>query len=317
MSVRHEIDPESVDSLAAFLEFVPGGFGAIPDLEERRAALQAVMAAEPLPENPNVQIENQIIGGPVDNPELRVRIYRPVDSSSDHPAIVMIHGGGMIMGTVEGEDYTATMLCESIGAVVISIDYRLAPENPHPAPIDDCDAAWTWVTSHAQELGIDPTRIALYGESAGGGLALGTALMVRDRGGVTPTLVSAIYPMIDDSNSTPSSHEVIDVGVWDRATNIEAWNWYLGGSDVDYYAAPARATDLSGLPPTFMDVGTVDLFRDETIHFALRLLAAGVPCELHVYPGAYHGSEFFAADAALSQRIVAERLAALRRALIL
>jgi acetyl esterase/lipase len=316
MSVRHEIDPESLDGLTAFLEFLPGGFGAIADLEDRRAALQAVMTAEPLPENPNVQIENRIIVGPVDNPELGVRIYRPSDSGSDHPAIVMIHGGGMIMGSAEGEDVTATALCESIGAVVVSVDYRLAPENPHPAPVEDCYAAWTWVTSHTDELGIDSARIALYGESAGGGLALGTALMVRDRGGVTPTLVAAIYPMLDDSNSTPSSHEVIDVGVWDRAVHIEAWNLYLGGSDVDHYAAPARATDLSGLAPTYMDVGTVDLLRDETVQFAQRLLAAGVPCELHVWPGAYHGSEFFAAEAPLSQRIVYERLSALRRALV-
>ena len=316
MTARHPIDPESAAGLAAFLEFVPGGFGAIPDINARRATLQAVLEAEPLPENPDVLIEDRIVAGPADNPALRVRTYRPAATSTDLPAIVLIHGGGMIMGTPEGEDYTATALCESIGAVVISIDYRLAPENPHPAPLEDCFAAWTWITSHAQELGIDLNRVALYGESAGGGLALGTALLIRDRGGASPAFVSAIYPMIDDSHSTPSSHEVLDVGVWDRDTNIEAWEWYLAGQEADHYAAPARAVDLTGLPPTFLDVGTVDLFRDEAIAFAQRLMTAGVPCELHVYPGAYHGSEFFAAEAPLSQRIVSERHAALRRALL-
>jgi acetyl esterase/lipase len=315
MSGRHAIDPESEAGLVAFLEFVPGGFGAIPDLDTRRATLEAVLAAEPLPENPRVRIDDRIVAGPADNPDLRVRIYEPTESASDRPGIVMIHGGGMIMGTVEGEDFTASALCESLGAVVISIDYRLAPENPHPAPVEDCYAAWTWVTANASDLRIDPDRISLYGESAGGGLALGTSLLIRDRGAARPTFVAAIYPMIDESNSTASSHEVLDVGVWDRATNVEAWEWYLGDSDVDQYAAPARAEDLSGLPPVFMDVGTVDLFRDETIALAQRLLAAGVPCELHVYPGAYHGSEFFAAAAPLSQRIVSERHAALRRAL--
>jgi acetyl esterase/lipase len=315
MIARHAIDPESEAGLAAFLEFVPGGFGAIPDLHVRRATLEAVLSAEPLPDNPRVRIENRIVAGPADNPDLRVRIYEPTEPASNRPGIVMVHGGGMIMGTVEGEDFTATALCDSLRAVVISIDYRLAPENPHPAPVEDCYAAWMWVTGHATEMGIDPDRIALYGESAGGGLALGTALLIRDRGGARPAFVAAIYPMIDESNSSASSHEVVDVGVWDRATNVEAWQWYLGESDADQYAAPARAEDLSGLPPVFMDVGTVDLFRDETVTFAQRLWAAGVPCELHVYPGAYHGSEFFAADASLSQRIVAERHAALRRAL--
>jgi acetyl esterase/lipase len=155
----------------------------------------------------------------------------------------------------------------------------------------------------------------VHGGSAGGGLAIATALMARDHGGPAIRFLMAMYPMIDDRNETPSSHEITDVGIWDRAGNLEAWAWYLGGAEADGYAAPARMPDVSGLPPTFIDVGDLDLFRDEDIAFALRLLQAGVPTELHVHPGAFHASEGFAPGAALSKRIVAARLDALRRAL--
>jgi acetyl esterase/lipase len=316
-SLRDRIDPESRQPLDLLLEMLPGGFNAIPDIVARRTVFDAMIAemTKDLPPNDRVVCEDRTAPGLDGDPDVPVRVYRPVDLTGTAPGLYYIHGGGMILGSIEGEHQSALALCEALGCVLVSVEYRLAPEHPHPAPVHDCYAGLVWMADHADELGIDPDRLAIYGASAGGGLTIGTALMARDRG--TPQLCfqMPIYPMIDDRNDTPSSHEITDVGIWDRAGNIEAWAWYLGDGEPDAYAAPARADDVAGLPPTFIDVGELDLFRDEDISFALRLLEAGVPTELHVHPGAYHGSEAFAPDAALSQRISALRLDALRRAL--
>jgi acetyl esterase/lipase len=315
MSRRDLIDPESLVPLDALLEVMPGGFNAIPDIVARRAAVQQIFAMLPVVENPDVVKEDRTVPGPGGDPDITIRIYRPVNASDALPGIYFIHGGGMVLGDIAGEDATAVMLCAEIGAVVVSVEYRLAPEHPHPAPVEDCYAGLVWTADNAAALGIDPDRMTIYGGSAGGGLALGTALLARDRQGPALRFVMPIYPMIDDTNTTASSHEITDVGIWDRAGNVEAWQWYLGGKPADQYAAPTRAADVSGLPSTYIDVGTVDLFRDEDIAFAQRLMQAGVACELHVNPGSYHGSETFAPDAALSRRIWATRIAALRRAL--
>ena len=315
MSRRDLIDPESRVPLDALLEVMPGGLNAIPDIVQRRAAVTSLLAAIEVAPNPRVASEDRTVPGPDGAPDLKVRIYRPVESAGQLPGIYFIHGGGMILGDIEGEDAAATKLCDEVGAVVVSVEYRLAPEHPHPAPVEDCYAGLTWTAKNAAELGIDADRLAIFGASAGGGLTLATALVARDRGGPQVRFLMPIYPMIDDRNETPSSHEITDIGIWDRAGNLEAWAWYLGGKEADEYAAPSRAEDVSGLPPTFIDVGTVDLFRDEDIAFAQRLMQAGVPTELHVYPGSYHASETFAPDAALSQRIWAGRVEALRRAL--
>ncbi|MEU8247251.1 alpha/beta hydrolase [Nonomuraea sp. NPDC048916] len=315
MSRRELIDPESRVPLDALLGMLPGGFNAIPDIVQRRAAVQGMMAAIEVPENPNVAKEDRTVPGPDGEPDITVRIYRPVGASGTLPGVYYIHGGGMILGDIAGEDANATMICDQVGAVVVSVEYRLAPEHPHPAQVEDCYAGLVWTAKNAADLGVDPGRLAIYGASAGGGLTIGTALLARDRGGPALTFMMPIYPMVDDRNETPSSHEITDIGIWDRAGNIEAWAWYLGGKDADQYAAPARAEDLSGLPPAFIDVGTVDLFRDEDIAFAQRLMQAGVPTELHVNPGSYHASETFAAEAALSRRIWARRIDALQRAL--
>jgi acetyl esterase/lipase len=221
----------------------------------------------------------------------------------------------MILGSVEGENAVAENVCEQVGAVVVSVEYRLAPEDPHPAQAEDCYAGLVWMARNAEELGFDLSRLAVYGGSAGGGLTIATVLLARDRGFPAIAFQMPIYPMIDDTNESGSSHEITDIGVWDRAGNIEAWAWYLGGGKPDQYAAPTRAEDLSGLPPAFIDVGTCDLFRDEDILFAMRLMQAGVPVELHINPGAYHASEVLAPEAALSKRIWERRFDALRRAL--
>ncbi|MEV4834615.1 alpha/beta hydrolase [Nonomuraea sp. NPDC049486] len=315
MTPRDLIDPESRGPLDALLGMLPGGFNTIPDIVQRRAVVSGLLGAMEVPDNPNVVKEDRTIPGPDGEPDIAVRIYRPADAAGQLPGVYYIHGGGMILGDIAGEDATATMICDRVGAVVVSVEYRLAPEHPHPAPVEDCYAGLAWTVKNAADLGLDPARLALYGGSAGGGLAIGTALLARDRGGPAISFMMPIYPMIDDRNETPSSQEITDVGLWDRAGNIEAWAWYLGGKDADQYAAPARAEDLTGLPPAYIDVGTVDLFRDEDIAFAQRLMQAGVPTELHVNPGSYHASENFAPDAALSRRIWDQRIDALRRAL--
>jgi acetyl esterase/lipase len=315
MSRRHLIDPEVAVPLEGLLEALPGGFNAIPDIVQRRATVTAMLAGIEVPDNPNVTKEDRVIPGPDGAPDISVRIYRPVNATGTLPGIYFIHGGGMILGTVDGEDPVATMICDLVGAVVVSVEYRLSPETPHPGPVEDCYAGLTWTAKNAAELGIDADRLAIYGASAGGGLTIATALLARDRGGPALSFIMPIYPMIDDTNTTTSSQEITDVGIWDRSGNQEAWAWYLGGKEADAYAAPTRAEDLSGLPPAFIDVGTVDLFLDEDIAFVQRLIAAGVPTEFHIHPGAYHAAETFAADAALAKRIWALRIDALKRAL--
>jgi len=315
MSRRDLIDPDCREPLDQLQQAIPGGFNTIPDIVQRRATVNGLLAAMEIPPNPNVTSEDRTVPGPEGAPDITVRIYRPVDATGTLPGIYFIHGGGMILGNVDGEDAVATMICEHVDAVVVSVEYRLAPENPYPAPVEDCYAGLVWMASHAAELGFDPDRLAVYGGSAGGGLTIALTLLARDRGGPAIRFQMPIYPMIDDRNETPSSHEITDLGLWDRAGNIEAWKWYLGDGKADQYAAPARAEDLSGLPPTFIDVGTVDLFRDEDIAFAQRLMQAGVPTELHVNPGAYHAAEVFSPGSPLSQRLWARRYEALRRGL--
>jgi acetyl esterase/lipase len=175
------------------------------------------------------------------------------------------------------------------------------------------------MAAHAQELGIDPARIAVYGGSAGGALAAATALLARDRGGPAIAYQMLLYPMVDDRSDTPSCTEIDDLGVWDGWANAEGWQALLGdrsGTDsVDAYAAPARADGLTGLPPAWIDVGELDALRDEDVHYALRLMQAGVATDLHVHPGAFHGWEVFVPDADISRRAVEARIAALQRAL--
>lgn len=315
---RDRLDPASREPLEQLLAAVPGGFNAIPDIAERRAFVRQLlqtMTAD-IPPNDQVVTEERTIPGAPGDPDVAVRVYTPAQATGTLlPGILYIHGGGMIIGDLDGEHLRAEMLCQLTNTVVVSTDYRKAPEHPHPAQVNDCYAALTWMSAHVNELDIDPARIAVYGGSAGGNLAIATTMMSRDKGGPTISFLMAPYPMLDPRNETPSSREVTEVGIWDREGNIEAWGWFLGGQDPDAYAAPATAADLAGLPPTFIDVGEMDLFRDEDIAFVARLLQAGVPTEFHVYPGAYHASEVFAPEAELSQRIWAARISALHRAL--
>ena len=289
----------------------------IPTARVMMAELRAQMQQEPMPEG--VTVDDVLVPGPEGAPDVMVRLYRPAGLEPGAPALYHVHGGGMVLGSVEMNDLSCAVQADRARALVASVEYRLAPEHPFPAPLEDCYAGLQWLSSSADELGIDARRIAIGGASAGGGLAAGLALLARDRGGPPICFQMLVYPMLDDRNITASSHAIHDPRIWNRQANLAGWNAYLGGhagaDDVSYHAAPARAEDLSGLPPAYINVGDLDLFLDEDVDYACRLMAGGVPVELHVYPGAFHGSNMLVSRSALSQRWTEDELAALERAL--
>jgi acetyl esterase len=210
-------------------------------------------------------------------------------------------------------------LARAVGAVVVTVEYRLAPEAPFPAPLEDVYAGLVWFAEHAADYGVDPARIAIHGISAGGGLCAGLALLARDRGGPAIAFQYLGVPEVDDRLTTPSMTAFTDTPIWNRPNAIVSWDSYLGegvpgSADVSPYAAPARATDLSGLPPAYVSTMAFDPLRDEGIAYGLALLAAGVPVELHLFPGTFHGSTLIE-GAAISKREITERVAVLRRAL--
>lgn len=250
--------------------------------------------------------------------ELTVALFTPATATTPAPALFWVHGGGMVVGNRFGA-LGAMGPAAAAGAVVASVEYRLAPEHPAPAPQDDCVAALAWFADHAAELGVDPDRIVLGGESAGGGLAAATALRVRDHGGPALAGLYLLCPMLDDRMTSVSAGQVGDDLLWTRASNEFGWRALLGErfgtADVSPHEAPGRATDLAGLPPTFVDVGAVDLFRDEDVAFASGIWAAGGDAELHVWAGGFHGFEMMAPAAALTHDVVDARSRWLRRVL--
>jgi acetyl esterase/lipase len=256
-------------------------------------------------------VQERSVPGPAGAPDVSLLICRPTGVTGATPAIYHTHGGGMIIGDNRTGILTMLDLAAEFGLAVVSVEYRLAPEHPDPAPVEDCYAGLVWTAEHAAELGIDPDRIIVAGGSAGGGLAAGLALLARDRGGPTLLAQMLLYPMLDDRNDSVSSQQMAGRGVWDSTSNLTGWTALLGdrrgGPDVSPYAAPARATDVSGLPPAFIDVGTAETFRDEDVEYATRLWHAGGECELHVWPGAFHGFDMFAPDVMLSRDALAAR----------
>jgi acetyl esterase/lipase len=321
VTLRERIDPQLIVGLDAFLAATGSrGLAGISDPLARRGAFAALMSSSAA-EQPDrgIVTDDHLIPGPTGAPAVKVRRYRPARGRAPLPALYYIHGGGMVIGSIDTEDAITRMLCAAVGCAAVSVDYRLAPEHPHPAPVEDCYAGLVWTAENADELGIDRDRIAIYGGSAGGGLAAATALLARDRRGPRLIYQMLLYPMVDDRSDSPSCREVDSIGVWDGWANAEGWQALLGerwaSECAEPYAAPARASDLAGLPAAWIDVGELDSLRDEDILYALRLMQAGVPTELRVYPGAFHGWEVFVPDADISVRAVAERTAALRRVL--
>ena len=287
MSSRHLVRKE----LLGGLEYFPGGDWT----HEQVLALRATPRPRPpMPDVPEVEFAARLVPGPRGAPDVRVIVFRPKAAAGPLPAILHIHGGGYVMGTADMTEPAAKMLSRDLGCVIVSVDYRLAPETSHPGPVEDCYAALHWLHAHAAELGVDPARIALKGESAGGGLAAALALLARDRGEVPLCYQLLVYPMIDD-RAPAEPHPFTGEFVWTHGSNRFGWASLLGhepgAPGVSHYAAASRAEELAGLPPTYIAVGALDLFLEEDLEYARRLTRAGVPVELHVYPGAYHGFE--------------------------
>jgi acetyl esterase len=292
------------------------------DIPAARAGEADLLAALP-PYDPPVplDIDKLSVPGPEGAPEVRMRRYRPALSDGALPALVYFHGGGFVVGSLDLYDTDCRRIAAEVEAVVVSVDYRLAPEHPFPAGLEDCYAALVWVAEHADELGVDPDRIAVGGESAGGGLAAGVALLARDRSGPSLCLQLLSIPELDDRMETESMRTLgaEAIPVTTLANGAISWDSYLGagvrGTDqVSPYAAPARATDLAGLPPALVTAYELDALRDEDIAYAQRLMSSGVPTELHVYRGAFHSCTWLS-QAGICQKILADLIDTLRRAL--
>lgn len=298
----HGMDPE----LEAFIPLAPPG--DLSDPVAARKNLAELAAVVPAPAIEGTEIEDRTV--PAD-PDVAVRIYRPHQAQG---AIVWLHGGGFVTGDLDTEHPWAARLADASGAVLISVGYRRAPEHRFPAALDDAYAVLTWTAGHAAELGIDPGRIAVGGHSSGAGLAAAVALRARDQQGPPIRFQLLNQPGLDDRQETWSVRHFTDTPWWNSGNVALAWRHYLGAALASPYAAPARAADLSGLPPAYIATAEFDPNRDEGIMYALRLLQAGVQAELHQWPGTCHGSQAIL-SAEVSQRQNAELAAALRRAL--
>ena len=241
--------------------------------------------------------------------DVELRVHKPKTHGSKS-ALLWVHGGGLIVGSPEQDDARCTELADKLNIIVVAVKYRLAPETAYPGPLEDCYEGLVHLLAHADALGIDANKVIIGGVSAGGGLCAGLALLIRDRGLCSPLGQVLIYPMIDDTNIAPASDTLPDTHVWSRRYNQFGWQSYLGdlfgGDEMPIYAAPARAEDLSGLPPTYMPVGDLDLFLDENIAYAQKLTRAGVPTHFHIVPGAFHGFNGFVPEADVSKTINGE-----------
>jgi len=298
--------------LHAALEVIAGVISPTltPDMIPQMRQMPADPTLDELVAGVGAVHEERTIAG-YDGGEIVLSIYRRPGQATAGPGIYHIHGGGMVIGNRFMGVQAFLPYIQTHGAVVVSVEYRLAPEFPDPVPVEDCYAGLVWTAEHADELGIDLSRLIVGGASAGGGLSAGVTLLARDRRGPQLRASLLIYPMLDDRNETVSSHQIQGIGVWDRTSNFTGWDALLGErrgtDDVSIYAAPGRAEDLSGLPPTFIDVGSAEVFRDEDVAYASRIWAAGGVAELHVWPGGFHGFDGFAPQAQLSMAMIDTR----------
>jgi acetyl esterase len=281
---------------------LPDMTASLDDVSAAREAIAGFLPTGPAPHEDALEIADlRLPDGPA------VRTYRPVAAAGDLPGLLYLHGGGFCLGSIDTEHGGAVQLALALNAVVVSVEYRLAPEHPYPAGLDDCYAA---LLALAVMAGVDADRLGVHGQSAGGGLAAAVALRARDHGGPQLVVQSLGIPELDDRLETASMRAFLDTPMWSRRQAVASWQHYLGGSAADGYAAPARMAELSGLPPAYVTTMELDPLRDEGIRYAMRLLEAGVSVELHSFPGTFHGSAL-ATTAAVSKRITRELLTAL------
>jgi acetyl esterase/lipase len=309
----HLVDPELLSLLDAW-----------PTVEINADMLPALRAITPSyaldradPAGADVVVHK--VDGPGGSGTLDVWFYRPHGADGPLPCLFHIHGGGFVLGDAAHLEQAHRQISASLGCCIASVNYSLAPETCYPGQIEDCYAALTWLFQSAGPLGVDPTAIGVGGESAGGGLAAALALLVRDRGEHHLKFQHLIYPMLDDRTCIdPAPHPLAGQYIWTPANNAFGWASLLGhppgGPDVPIYAAPARTTNLAGLPPTFLAVGALDLFVEEDLDYGRRLIRSGVPVELHVYPGGFHAFDV-SPSAAVARQMRRESLDALARAL--
>ncbi len=311
--MTYAYDPE----LTAIVEMLPKSDFA--DVAQSRAGLAAIL--DPMNANVDttgVDVRDHEIPGPDGEPAVLVRVYSPTGAvpETGRPALLDIHGGGFVVGDIEMEHAFATAVARDLSAVVVAVEYRLAPEDPFPAGLEDCYAALVWMHENASDLGVDTERVAVGGQSAGGGLAAATVLLARDRGGPAICFQFLGIPELDHRLETTSMRTFVDTPMWHRANAELSWSYYLGPEpgEISQYASPAIATDLSGLPPAYLTTMEFDPLRDEGILYALRMMEAGVTVELHSFPGTFHGSAAVP-TAAVSRRAHQELMVALRRGL--
>jgi acetyl esterase len=313
------LDPELAEALTGFPVgdmraglSDPAVVGAM-----RSTAAILTMTGSSLPTHDGVEVADRTIAGGPGNHALRVRTYRPRATSGPLPTVVFFHGGAFIIGDPETEESRCLRYSAEAGCLVVSVDYRLAPEHPFPAAVDDCYAALEWTVAEAAGLDADPDRLAVGGSSAGGGLAAAVAQMTRDREGPSLRLQVLNYPVLDDTMTSGSMTLFDDTPVWTSGAAQEMWRQYLGAAEepVSPWAAPARARTLEGLAPAYVMTCEFDPLRDEGLAYAQRLLLAGVATELHQFPGTFHGFDLIAPGSAVSRRAVSEQVDALRRGL--
>ncbi len=283
------------------------------DVAKARQSVAMMNEFMPPVDESGVSIEERAIPGP--DSEIRVRIYRPASGERSAPALLFYHWGGFMLGDLDTEHARCVMIAREAACVVVSVDYRLAPEHPFPAAPEDSYAGLVWTAENAARLGVDAERIAVGGTSAGGGLAAAVSLMARDRRGPRVSFQFMGFPVLDDRMETASVRAFTDTPNWTYEATVNMWRYYLDGhaGSVSPYAAPMRAEDLSGLPPAYVWTGEFDPLRDEGVAFALRLMAAGVPVEMHNYAGAFHGFDQVP-GAEIAQRSRHEQVAVLRAA---
>ncbi len=296
--------------LRALLRTLPSALRAKPcelgDVECRREMSAAINAdfERRFGKASDVTLKDYRIARP-DGSDLRVRVYRKIGSEAQG-ALLYVHGGGMIVSSIEDYDGRCMHYCTNTGLPVVSVDYELAPEAPYPAQIDDALLALAWMHDNASEFGWDRERIGIAGDSAGGGLVAGAVLKNRDEKGPHLACQVLVYPMLDDRNIVPDSRFPKQFQFWTYVDNETGWDAYLSGltdrSDVPIYASPARADDLSGLPPTYIDTGTLDIFHDEDIAYAKKMIADGVTVQAHIWNGAPHGFDYTAPNSSLAQK---------------
>lgn len=311
---RPPFDPEIADALVTHRADVVTSMG--PETIEVLRELAMVPPHDTLTLGGRFGLTTHTVPG---DPDVELLLLRPVDADSPVPLVFHLHGGGLVVGTMYDDVAAAAEVASTVGGAVASIRYRLAPEDPYPAALEDSYAALVWLVQNAAELGIDPDRVVVAGVSAGGGLAAATALLARERGGPAIAAQMLVCPMLDDRNDSGSGHQMAGTGAWDRTANATGWAAYLpgtaGGPDVPPTASPARADDLTGLPPTYLDVGSAETFRDEVVAYAHAIWRSGGRAELHVWPGGCHGFEFLAPQARISRDSREARTRWLRRVL--